>query len=54
MRAMRKAMDEHQMNGQPTLADIESKVGEMSSGSRAIFAGDDSAPVKTRRSRRGR
>lgn len=54
VRAMRKAMDEHQMSSQPSMTDIESKVGEMSAGSRAIFAGDDSAPVKTRRSRRGR
>ncbi|MCS5592927.1 MAG: betaine--homocysteine S-methyltransferase [Gammaproteobacteria bacterium] len=54
VRAMRKAMDDHQMNSQPSMADIESKVGEMSAGSKAIFAGDDSAPVKTRRSRRGR
>ena len=54
VRAMRKAMDNHQMNSQPSMADIESKVGEMSAGSKAIFAGDDSAPVKTRRSRRGR
>jgi 5-methyltetrahydrofolate--homocysteine methyltransferase len=54
IRAMRKAMDEHQMNGMPSLMDIESKVGEMSSGSKAIFAGNDSAPIKTRRSRRSR
>jgi 5-methyltetrahydrofolate--homocysteine methyltransferase len=54
IRAMRKAMDEHQMNGMPSLMDIESKVGEMSSGSKAIFAGNDSAPIKKRRSRRSR
>ena len=54
IRAMRKAMDEHQMNGNPSIADIEANVGEMSAGSKAIFAGDYSAPVKTRRSRRGR
>ena len=54
IRAMRKAMDEHQMNGTPSLMDIESKVGEMSAGSKAIFAGNDSAPIKVRRSRRGR
>ena len=47
-------MDEHQMNGTPSLMDIESKVGEMSAGSKAIFAGNDSAPIKVRRSRRGR
>jgi 5-methyltetrahydrofolate--homocysteine methyltransferase len=54
VRSMRKAMDEHQMNGQPSLSDIESRVGEMSPGSRAVFAGDDRAPTKTRRSRRDR
>lgn len=54
IRAMRKAMDEHQMNVKPSVADIESSIGEMSDGSRAIFAGNDSVPIKTRRSRRGR
>ena len=54
IRAMRKAMDEHIQNGEPSLQDIVSTVGEMSPGSRAIFAGDDSLPVKIRRGRRGR
>jgi len=52
IRAMRKAMDVHQMSQMPSLDDIETKVGEMSSGSKAIFSGDDSPPIKKRRSRR--
>ncbi len=52
IRAMRKAMDVHQMSQMPSLDDIETKVGEMSSGSKAIFSGDDSSPIKKRRSRR--
>jgi len=36
------------------LTDIEEKIGEMSTGSRAIFLGDDSSPVKKRRSRRSK
>ena len=54
VRAMRRAMDVHQMNGRPSMADIESKVGEMSEGSKAIFSGNDAVPDKKRRSRRGR
>jgi 5-methyltetrahydrofolate--homocysteine methyltransferase len=38
----------------PTLEEIEEKVGAMSEGSRSIFKGDDSKPVKLRRSRRSR
>ena len=51
---MRLAMDEHQMNGSPSMPDIEEKIGKMSQGSRAIFLGDDSTPVKKRRSRRSK
>ena len=51
-KSMRQAMDEHQMNGSPSMSDIEEQIGEMSKGSRAIFLGDDSSPVKKRRSRR--
>ena len=54
VRAMRKAMDEHIVTSAPTLEEIEEKVGAMSEGSRAIFKGDDSKPVKLRRSRRSR
>ena len=54
VRAMRKAMDQHQVTAAPTLAEIERLVGVMSSGSRAIFEGDDSKPTKERRSRRSR
>ena len=54
IKAMRKAMDEHQMNGPPSMPDIEDKIGKMSKGSRAIFLGDDSSPVKKRRSRRSK
>jgi 5-methyltetrahydrofolate--homocysteine methyltransferase len=54
VRAMRKAMDEHIVTSTPTLEEIEEKVGAMSEGSRAIFKGDDSKPVKLRRSRRSR
>jgi 5-methyltetrahydrofolate--homocysteine methyltransferase len=52
VRAMRKAMDEHQISSPPTLEQIENMVGPMSKGSRAIFQGDDSTPTKNRRSRR--
>jgi 5-methyltetrahydrofolate--homocysteine methyltransferase len=52
VKAMRQAMDEHQMNGSPSMPDIEEKIGKMSKGSRAIFIGDHSSPVKKRRSRR--
>ena len=54
VRAMRSAMDSHQMNGKPSIVDIELKVGEMSAGSKAIFTGNDTVPDKKRRSRRGR
>jgi len=54
VRAMRKAMDEHQISSPPTLEQIENMVGPMSKGSRAIFQGDDSTPTKNRRSRRSR
>jgi 5-methyltetrahydrofolate--homocysteine methyltransferase len=54
VRAMRKAMDEHIVTSAPTLEEIEEKVGAMSEGSRSIFKGDDSKPVKLRRSRRSR
>ena len=54
IKAMRQAMDEHQMNGSPSMPDIEEKIGKMSKGSRAIFLGDDSTPVKKRRSRRSK
>jgi methionine synthase I (cobalamin-dependent) len=54
VRAMRKAMDQHQVTMPPTLAEIERRVGVMSNGSRAIFEGDDSKPTKERRSRRSR
>ena len=52
VRAMRKAMDEHQIGPPQTLEQIENMVGPMSKGSRAIFQGDDSTPTKNRRSRR--
>ena len=52
VRAMRKAMDEHQISSPPTLEQIENMVGPMSKGSRSIFQGDDSTPTKNRRSRR--
>ena len=42
------------MNGLPSMPDIEEKIGKMSKGSRAIFLGDDSTPVKKRRSRRSK
>ena len=54
VRAMRKAMDQHQVTMPPTLAEIEMRVGVMSNGSGAIFEGDDSKPTKERRSRRSR
>jgi len=54
IKAMRLAMDEHQMNESPSMPDIEEKIGKMSKGSRAIFLGDDSTPVKKRRSRRSK
>ena len=54
VRAMRKAMDEHQISSPPTIEQIENMVGPMSKGSRAIFQGDDSTPTKNRRSRRSR
>ena len=54
VKAMRKAMDEHEVALPPTLAEIEKRVGVMSNGSRAIFKGDDSKPTKERRSRRSR
>jgi hypothetical protein len=51
---MRQAMDEHQMKAPPSLSDVEEKIGKMSKGSRAIFLGSDSSPVKKRRSRRSK
>ena len=54
VRAMRKAMDEHQISSPPTIEQIENMVGPMSKGSRAIFKGDDSIPTKNRKSRRSR
>ena len=54
IKAMRQAMDEHQMKGSPSLSDVEEKIGKMSKGSRAIFLGSDSSPVKKRRSRRSK
>lgn len=54
VRAMRKAMDEHQISSPPTIEQIENMVGPMSKGSRAIFQGDDSIPTKNRKSRRSR
>jgi len=54
IRAMRKAMDEHQISPPPTLEQIENIIGPMSKGSRAIFHGDDSTPTKNRRSRRSK
>jgi 5-methyltetrahydrofolate--homocysteine methyltransferase len=54
VRAMRKAMDEHQISSPPTIEQIENMVGPMSKGSRAIFQGDASIPTKNRRSRRSR
>ena len=54
IKAMRQAMDEHQMKGPPSLSDVEEKIGKMSKGSRAIFLGSDSSPVKKRRSRRSK
>ena len=54
VRAMRKAMDKHQISSPPTLEQIENMLGPMSKGSRAIFQGDDSTPTKNRRSRRSR
>ena len=54
IRAMRKAMDEHQISSPPTLEQIENMVGPMSKGSKSIFQGDDSTPTKNRRSRRSR
>ena len=55
VRAMRTAMDEHQVSSPPSFrARLKILVGEMSKGSRAIFQGDDSTPTKNRRSRRSR
>ena len=54
VRAMRKAMDKHQISSPPTLEQVENMIGPMSKGSRAIFQGDDSTPTKNRRSRRSR
>ena len=54
VRAMRKAMDEHVVSFPPTLEEIEQKIGVMSEGSKSIFKGDDSKPIKARRSRRNR
>ena len=50
--AMRKAMDEHQMGEPPSMEDVLENVGEMSKGSRSIFAGGAHTPTKKRRSRR--
>ena len=54
VRAMRKAMDQHSVSSPPTLQEIEERVGVMSEGSKLIFQGDDSKPIKQRRSRRSR
>ena len=54
VRAMRKAMDRHSVSPPPTLQEIEERVGVMSEGSKLIFQGDDSKPIKQRRSRRSR
>jgi 5-methyltetrahydrofolate--homocysteine methyltransferase len=54
IRAMRKAMDEHEMNDLPNLQEIEENVGELSAGSKAILTGQSATVKKQRRSRRTR
>ena len=54
IKAMRKAMDNHKVTSLPTLNQIESRVGPLSKGSKAILKDDDSIPTRQRRSRRNR
>ena len=52
IKAMRKAMDNHKVASLPTLNQIESRIGTLSKGSKAILKDDDSIPTRQRRSRR--
>ena len=54
IKAMRKAMDNHKVASLPTLNQIESSIGPLSKGSKAILKDDDSIPTRQRRSRRNR
>ena len=54
IKAMRKAMDNHKVASLPTLNQIESRIGPLSKGSKAILKDDDSIPTRQRRSRRNR
>ena len=54
IKAMRKAMDNHKVGSAPTLNQIETIVGPLSKGSKAILKDDDSILTRQRRSRRVR
>ncbi len=54
VRAMRKAMDKHEMKDLPNLQEIEENVGELSVGSKAILLGQSATVKKQRRNRRSR
>ncbi len=54
IRAMRKAIDEHQIMDLPTLEEIEENIGELSKGAKAILSGKNNTIKKQRRSRRSR
>ena len=54
IRAMRKAMDKHEMKELPDLQEIEENVGQLSAGSKAILTGQSATVKKQRRSRRSR
>ncbi len=54
IRAMRKAMDKHEMKDLPDLQEIEENVGQLSAGSKAILTGRSATVKKQRRSRRSR
>ena len=54
IRAMRKAMDKHEMKDLPDLQEIEENVGQLSAGSKAILTGRSATVKKQRRSRRTR
>ena len=54
IRAMRKAMDKHEMKDLPDLQEIEENVGQLSAGSKAILTGQSATVKKQRRSRRSR
>ncbi len=54
IKAMRKAMDEHEMKDLPNLQEIEENVGKLSAGSKAILTGQSDSVKKQRRSRRSK